>query len=400
MKKGIVFFLIVILLPFATKGYAATYVVCPDGSGDFLTIQAAINSAVGGDTVELCDGRFYGPGNRDIDFLGNAIIVRSQNGAEACTVDCWGGYRVIPHRGFYFHSGEGPESVLEGVTIMNGILKGLGYDNRGAGILCVGSSPTITDCRIIGNWATDGGFGGGICCDSASPSIIRCVITGNRTDGNGGGIYWSESSYPTITSCTVSGNRANRGGGFYGRGDASRPEYTIIWGNGADSGLGDEWYQDTSCYIVCCNDWDSTGHYYISPDPPCFTMCWGDRGNIYTDPWFCCPEPWEKAPTTEGDYSICRSSLCAPGNLLSDCGLIGALGVGPCPLAGNSNGRGSIDLADVVYIVNYLFVGGPPPDLWESGDANCDGEIDLADAVYLVNYLFLYGPLPCCYCAE
>jgi hypothetical protein len=64
-------------------------------------------------------------------------------------------------------------------------------------------------------------------------------------------------------------------------------------------------------------------------------------------------------------------------------------------LPGDANHDGTIDLADAVYLINYLFVGGPEPNPYESGDANGDGEADLADAVYLVNYLFIGGPPPC-----
>jgi hypothetical protein len=64
-------------------------------------------------------------------------------------------------------------------------------------------------------------------------------------------------------------------------------------------------------------------------------------------------------------------------------------------LVGDANGDGQINLADAVYLVNYLFIGGPPPDPLEAGDANCDGEADLADAVYIINYLFIGGPPPC-----
>jgi pectin methylesterase-like acyl-CoA thioesterase len=55
---------------------ASVYVVRPDGSGDFPTIQAAIDAAIDGDTVELADGTFRGDGNRDPDYLGKAITVR------------------------------------------------------------------------------------------------------------------------------------------------------------------------------------------------------------------------------------------------------------------------------------------------------------------------------------
>lgn len=64
---------------------------------------------------------------------------------------------------------------------------------------------------------------------------------------------------------------------------------------------------------------------------------------------------------------------------------------------GDANGDGVIDIADVVYLVNYLFVDGPPPPAIKAGDANCDGIINIADVVFLINYLFIGGPEPSCY---
>lgn len=65
-------------------------------------------------------------------------------------------------------------------------------------------------------------------------------------------------------------------------------------------------------------------------------------------------------------------------------------------LRGDTNGDGIIDLADIVYLINYLYKDGPAPVPVEAGDANCDGIIDLADIVYLINYLFKEGPAPGC----
>ncbi len=62
---------------------------------------------------------------------------------------------------------------------------------------------------------------------------------------------------------------------------------------------------------------------------------------------------------------------------------------------GDANGDGLIDLADAVYILNYLFKGGPAPNPLEVADCNCDQIVDLADAIYLLNYLFKGGPPPC-----
>ena len=49
---------------FATIVWATTYLVNPEGTGDFPTIQAAIDAVVDGDIIELNDGTFTGDGNR------------------------------------------------------------------------------------------------------------------------------------------------------------------------------------------------------------------------------------------------------------------------------------------------------------------------------------------------
>ncbi len=62
---------------------------------------------------------------------------------------------------------------------------------------------------------------------------------------------------------------------------------------------------------------------------------------------------------------------------------------------GDVNGDLEIELGDAIYLLNYLYKGGPEPVYPEAGDVNCDGSIDLGDAVYLLNYLFKNGPEPC-----
>src|SRR4030042_2315515 len=60
---------------------------------------------------------------------------------------------------------------------------------------------------------------------------------------------------------------------------------------------------------------------------------------------------------------------------------------------GDANQDGAILVADVVYLVNYLFKGGPEPWLLLS-DVNNDEKVTVSDVVYLVNYLFKGGPVP------
>jgi hypothetical protein len=102
----------------------ATYLVNPEGTGDFPTIQAAVDAAENGDIILLADGVFSGDGNRDIGYRGKAITVRSESGnPEECIIDC-GGSPEDFHRGFYFQAGELPSSRLEGLTIRNGVVGG------------------------------------------------------------------------------------------------------------------------------------------------------------------------------------------------------------------------------------------------------------------------------------
>jgi bacillopeptidase F len=62
--------------------------------------------------------------------------------------------------------------------------------------------------------------------------------------------------------------------------------------------------------------------------------------------------------------------------------------------AGDGNGDGVVDLADVVYLLNYLYRSGPAPDPLAAGDPNDDCIVELGDLVYLINYLYQGGPAP------
>jgi hypothetical protein len=66
------------------------------------------------------------------------------------------------------------------------------------------------------------------------------------------------------------------------------------------------------------------------------------------------------------------------------------------PARGDVNVDGIVNVGDMIFLINYLFMHGPPPVPLEIGDANCDGVVDIADVVYLVNYLFMGGPEPSC----
>jgi hypothetical protein len=66
---------------------------------------------------------------------------------------------------------------------------------------------------------------------------------------------------------------------------------------------------------------------------------------------------------------------------------------------GDVNDDGIVNVADVIYLVSYLYRGGPPPiPMVCVGDVNNDEIVNVADIVYLISYLYRFGPEPSPYC--
>ncbi|RZB37637.1 MAG: hypothetical protein SRB2_00739 [Desulfobacteraceae bacterium Eth-SRB2] len=205
--KGYFFCVFVLsLMLCSTIAFGATIHV----PADYKTIQEAIDGAFDGDTVLVADGKYTGSGNKNLDFNGKELTVQSENGPKQCIIDC-----ESDGRGFYFHTGELQDARVSGFTITNGRVK-----DKGGGIYCGNSSPTITNCIIINNTAvssSNNSQGGGIYLGTAgSSTITNCVIARNTSNYQGGGIY-TYNARPTITNCTITRNVAVDGGGIYVR---------------------------------------------------------------------------------------------------------------------------------------------------------------------------------------
>ena len=271
MGKGVLRLIIVVLI-ISVSAFGRTIYVNANGTGDYPTIQAAINDANDGDEIVLQPGTYTGSGNYNIDFLGKAITVRSTDPNDpdvvaGTVIDC---ENVTGRRGFYFHSGEGPDSVVAGLTVTRGRITG--YPARGGGICCNGASPqilrlTISDCVARGNNSLgreepgEDAFGGGICCYAGSNSVIKnCVVTDDNAIGGdaspwgppgveprnggafGGGIYYSTDSNGTVEACVINNNSVQPGdaegapgiaygGGLYAYGSSLAVANCIIAGN-------------------------------------------------------------------------------------------------------------------------------------------------------------------------
>lgn len=252
----------------------------PDNSS---SIQAALDGAGKGDTIIVRDGVWKGAANKNLDFKGKAVSLRSENGPTNCIIDCEGA-----GRGFYFHSGETYSSLIDGFTIKNAVTTYVGTfpDGWGAGIFCLHSSPTINNCILTSNQCigTDDGSGAGIACYSyASPSINNCLIFGNSGVW-GGGLYCNFSSSPTISNCTVSGNLADGGGGGIYTANGSWPLIvdSIFWDNQGVQGNEMEIVQNSDLTIRHSDVKGGSAAAFTGAD----SMLHWETGNINSNPLF------------------------------------------------------------------------------------------------------------------
>jgi len=101
-----------------------------------------------------------------------------------------------------------------------------------------------------------------------------------------------------------------------------------------------------------------------------FSLVVDDSGNVYI-----AGESWNIPQS--GDYAIIKY-----------------IPVECTAIAGDASGDNKVNIADIVFKVNYVFKGGPEPNPLCLGDDNADGSVNLQDIIYSVNYIFKGGPAP------
>jgi predicted outer membrane repeat protein len=291
----------IILIPVAANA-GRLWTVDPGGSGDVLTIEAGLDSASAGDTVEVVCGTYYEYGL----VMKDSVFLASTAYSQTCvTIDAQGQGRVLTC------DGVSADTWIVGFTIKGGNASGSGEAGSGGGIACINYSyPHISSVSFEGNSADH--MGGGLYCGNVSaPSLMFCYfrdneagygggaigcnyyspVTGGRsefisntTSGNGGAVLCEEMSHVYISrSSFVSNSAAGHGGGLCASVNSDPNIVRCIVAFGGD---GEGVYSSdagSEVTLTCCDIYGNADGDWVGS----IAGQEGVDGNFAADPLFC-----------------------------------------------------------------------------------------------------------------
>jgi|GEM_PF-6637115 len=216
-----------------------------DGTGDFLTIQAAVDSAQAGDTILVYAGDYaervvmkeavhligVEDGVRIIG--GNGISLKIENHNLPCSIR-----NINIRNDGYYSLGTGILISNSSPTITDCLIQNQGSDmsSQPCGIRITGNSkPTFFNCTIRDNKAT---YGAGLRINAGSeefpaPSFYNCSFVGNESTGNGGAVYMNYTTpldttraQPYFNGCVFRDNTATTNGSALYLGYCHAPFFT------------------------------------------------------------------------------------------------------------------------------------------------------------------------------
>ena len=190
--------------------------------GEHATVEDAVDAAVDGDVVCVEPGTYP----TELGFEGKAITVVGVGGPMHTTLDGGGLATVVK-----FVQGEGPDSVLQGFTLTNGLA------GAGGGAKMRGASPTLRLLVVEGNTADE--YGGGLYLEQSEAQLVDVVVRDNQSGAEGGGLHAYLSAPEIRGGGFMDNNAAGGGGGVSLRESEVTLIDVVIQGNeGGDSGGG------------------------------------------------------------------------------------------------------------------------------------------------------------------
>lgn len=204
---------ILITITLALNTYAQTIEVKQDGTGDYTTIQEAVDASVDGDVVLVWPGTYYE--NVDLSYkditLTSLIHTTGDSTYKYSTII--NGNQTGSCISVLGQNNIQTVVVIKGFTLTNGSGREFQEDNWGGGICLLMSYGDIRHCVITNN-NVHNGSGGGVSVYYGSDAVISdCFISDNRSSFSGGGIVCVKNSTLNLKKTTVCHNHALSSGG-------------------------------------------------------------------------------------------------------------------------------------------------------------------------------------------
>ena len=311
-----------------------------DVPADQPTIQAGVDAASPGDTVQVSSGFYY---EHDIVIDSDIVLMSEPGPPGSVNIDAQGLGRGIRC------TSVGPNGVIIGFTVRNAVSHGAWPAGNGAGLYLDSSSPAIRGCIFRDNVADDFGLGGGaLAINGSSPTFEDCQFISNHAEEDGGGFVASLSSSAVFLRCEFRGNTAGDVGALKSEvhSTVELRECRFIENEATQSVAGVRCGGGTSMTIVDCvfagNDGENVGALGIDADTDVTV-----ENCLFVD---------NRSPRQAGAVRVVLSNA-----VFRNCVFIRNLGGSPGTVAPGGAflaDRGDVQIANCTFVGNSAGLGG------------------------------------------